>query len=47
MSIPYTHRLIAIFIFLTRLNHTKIESTVRYPDVEVEDALRIVEQVQL
>jgi hypothetical protein len=29
MLIPYMHRLIAIFVFLTRLNHTKTESTAR------------------
>jgi integrase len=29
------------------LRHTKLESTVRYLGVEVEDALRIVEQVEL
>ena len=29
------------------LGHTKLESTVRYLGVEVEDALRIAEQVEL
>jgi len=29
MLIPYMHRLFVIFVFLTRLNHTKIESTAR------------------
>lgn len=29
------------------LNHTKLESTVRYLGVEVDDALRIAEQIEL
>ncbi len=29
------------------LGHTKLESTVRYLGVEVDDALRIAEQVEL
>lgn len=29
------------------LGHTKLESTVRYLGVEVEDALRIAEQIEL
>jgi hypothetical protein len=29
------------------LGHTKIESTVRYPGIEVDDALSISEQVDL
>jgi hypothetical protein len=35
----------AILVFLTKLNHTKLESPVRNPGVE--DALQIVEQVEL
>jgi len=41
------HRLTAIFVFLTKFNHTKLESNVGYLGVEVENALRIVEQVEL
>jgi site-specific recombinase XerC len=29
------------------LGHTKIESTVRYPGVDVDDALLIAEQVEI
>jgi site-specific recombinase XerC len=29
------------------LGHTKIESTVRYPGIEVDDALSIAEEVDL
>jgi hypothetical protein len=29
------------------LGHTKLESTVRYLGVEVDDALRIAEQIEL
>jgi hypothetical protein len=29
------------------LGHTKIESTVRYLGIEVDDALRIAEQIEL
>jgi hypothetical protein len=39
MLIPYTHRLIAIFVFLAKLYHTKLKSTVRHPGVGVENAL--------
>jgi hypothetical protein len=35
------------YFFLTKLNHTSLESTVCYPGVEVEAALRIMEQVEL
>jgi len=45
MLIPCMHRLIAILVFLTKLNHTKLESPVRNPGIE--DVLRIVEQVEL
>jgi len=29
MLIPYVHRLIAISVFLIKLNHTKLEGSVR------------------
>ena len=29
------------------LGHTKLESTVRYPGIEVDDALHIAEQIEL
>jgi len=37
----------ANFVFLAKLYHTKLKSTVRHPGVEVENALRIVAQVEL
>jgi site-specific recombinase XerC len=39
-----TGNLRAVQIFL---GHTKLESTVRYLGVEVDDALRIAEQIEL
>jgi len=47
MLIPCMHHLMAILVCLTKLNHTKLESPVRNPGVEVEDALQILEQVEL
>jgi len=41
MLIPCMHPLLAIFTFLLRLIHTKLESTVRNLGIDVADALWI------
>ena len=33
--------------FDSLLGHTKLESTVRYPGIEVEDALQLAEQTEM